>query len=175
MATTDLCWVLTEAEKPYRITAASDVWYATWQLTPEYVVGQTPKVLDGPGSDKAAGRMLMEQFAARGAATQRCTNVRSDGTLIKHTVSLVRAQGGLLAISSDMDTPPVEASRAHDGHADLLDVSARIATAMHAERERRGAPAVTAADVAAAALDGAPGGDATNTLRRGVHVFACLA
>ena len=31
---TELCWVLTEAEHPFRITAASDVWYATWQLTP---------------------------------------------------------------------------------------------------------------------------------------------
>ena len=152
---TELCWVLTEAEHPFRITAASDVWYATWQLTPDNVIGETTKVLDGPGCDKKAGRLLMEQFAARGAATQRCTNVRSDGTLIKHTVSLVRAQGGLLAISTDMDGPDDIKVREGDGHATLLDVSAKIASSMHAERERAGGFAVSPADIAAAALDGA--------------------
>jgi len=152
---TDLCWVLTESVYPYNITAASDVWYTTWQLKPEDTIGKTPKVLDGPGADLAAGRMLMEQFEARGAASQRCTNVRSDGTLIKHTVSLVRAQGGLLAISTDMDSTEWEAERQSDGHPSLLDVSVNLTASMNAQRERRGAPAVTAADVAAAALDGA--------------------
>ena len=92
---TDLCWVLTESVYPYNITAASDVWYTTWQLKPEDTIGKTPKVLDGPGADLAAGRMLMEQFEARGAASQRCTNVRSDGTLIKHTVCLLEAGGSV--------------------------------------------------------------------------------
>lgn len=150
-----LCWVLTEEEHPFKITAASDVWYATWKLTPEQVIGQTPKVLDGPGSDQVAGKMLMEQFAARGAATQRCKNMRSDGVLVEHTVSLVRAQGGLLAISTDMSQPEDDSGRQNDGHATLLDVSASLASSMHADRERRGAPGVTAADIAAASLDGA--------------------
>ena len=32
---TSLCWVLTETEPPFRISTASDVWYATWQLAPD--------------------------------------------------------------------------------------------------------------------------------------------
>jgi len=98
--------------------------------------------------------MLMEQFAARDAASQRCANVRTDGTVVRHTVSLVRATNGLLSISSDMDTPPdASQHRVDDGHASLLDVSARITADMHSQRERTGAPAVSAADIAAAALD----------------------
>lgn len=151
----DLCWVLTEAEHPFRITAASDAWYGVWQLAPEDAIGSTTKqLLCGPGHDVVAGRLLMQQFAARNCATQRCTNMRADGTLVTHTVSLMRTQGGLLAVSSDMDVPEDLAARKSDGHSSLLDVSARIAADAHASRERRGLPAVDAVDVAAAALDG---------------------
>lgn len=152
----DLCWVLTESSSPYQITAASDAWYALWQLAPEDVIGRTPKLLDGPGSDLEAGRMLMEQYASRGAATQRCINTKRDGALVKHTVSLVRSQGGLLAISTDMDPPLDDVLRATDEHPSLLDTSVRLTATMHAKRERRGAGTVSALDVAAAALDGAP-------------------
>ena len=150
-----LCWVLTEEEHPHTITAASDLWYATWQLTPEQAIGKTPELLNGPGADLRASKTLMEQFEARGAATQRCTNTRTDGTLVNHTLSLVRAQGGLLAISTDMDLEEDLELQHHDGHASILDVSAKISADMHFQRMRTGAPAVTSADIAAAALDGA--------------------
>jgi hypothetical protein len=108
--------------------ARSTLWYATWQLTADAVGKPVSSLLDGPGADKCAGRMLMEQFAARDAASQRCANVRTDGTVVRHTVSLVRATNGLLSISSDMDTPrDASQHRVDDGHASLLDASARIA------------------------------------------------
>ena len=152
-----LCWVLTEDAHPFRITAASDLWYATWQKTPEEVLGNTPKLLDGPGADRMAGKTLMAQFAQRGAATQRCCNPRSDGTIVGHTLSLMRVQQGLLAISSDMDVEPDLNALRNDGHAPLLDVSAAIAADVHFDRERTGKPAVTSLDVAQAALDGTRG------------------
>jgi len=156
MSASNLCWVLTEAEHPHRIIAASAVWYAVWQLSPADVIGQPIKVLDGPGTDVRAGKTLMQQFAMRGVASQRCANNRRvDGTVVRHTVSLVRAPGGLLAISSEMDIPaqPPLVLQHHDGHASQLDISARIASEMHANHERSGAPAVRAADIAAASLD----------------------
>ena len=152
-ASPPLCWVLTETEHPFLITAASDIWYATWQLNTD-AVGKPISILNGPTQDKQAGKLLMEQFKARGAATQRCANARSDGTVVKHTLSLVRTKDGLLAISTDMDTPEDVKLAKQDGHPQLLDISARIAADMHSQRMRTGAPAVSAADIAAAALDG---------------------
>ena len=68
---------------------------------------------DGYLHHKRRGLVGGVQFFARGSAMQRCTNARTDGTLVKHTVSLMRAQGGLLAISSDMVRLHPTARRAH--------------------------------------------------------------
>ena len=45
MAEAPLCWVLTETEHPFNITAASDIWYATWQLDTD-AIGQPISILN---------------------------------------------------------------------------------------------------------------------------------
>ena len=151
-ASPPLCWVLTETEHPFLITAASDIWYATWQLNTD-AIGKPISILNGPTRTSRPASCSWSS-SRRGAATQRCANARSDGTVVKHTLSLVRTKDGLLAISTDMDTPEDVKLAKQDGHPQLLDISARIAADMHSQRMRTGAAAVSAADIAAAALDG---------------------
>ena len=107
---TPCCWVMTESEPPFVIQAASYLWYETWQLDPKDVVDRaTPSILngrDGNEFDAQAASTMMRNFHSGGIwdapPPQRCTNVRQDRTVVRHTIVLVRALGSLIAISKDI-------------------------------------------------------------------------
>ena len=152
----ELCWVLAEATPPHKIKEISPEWSATWLVDRNKARGKDlGSVLDGDECDVAATKMLMAQYSQRGSATQRCRKMRSDGLLIEHTVSVVQAVGGILAISTDVHPklPGLAPSSRSSESTSLTAIGARIAAEHFSMRERAGRRAPTDSDILAARID----------------------
>jgi hypothetical protein len=152
-----LCWALADATPPHTIKEISPEWSATWLVDCNKALGNNlGSLLDEDECDAAANKMLMAQFSQRGSATQRCRKMRSDGLLIEHTVSIVQAIGGILAISTDCH-PKLPGfapnSSGRSAPASLTAIGARIAAEHFSMRERAGRGAPSDSDVLAARID----------------------
>ena len=112
------------------LSALPRVWWKTWALDPNEVVQkQTAGVLNGEGADLEAGKELMKQFATRGVGAVRCMNKTEGSKLIAHNVSMFRALGGILAVSTKMEAvAPTDADADSEMSAEAY--SARLAKAL---------------------------------------------
>ena len=74
------------------------------------VVGQPVSILNGEGSDAAAGRLLMSRLQDDGnEGYARCRNTTKSGVQVSHNVLIMRTDAGLLAISTNMKRDGVSA------------------------------------------------------------------
>ena len=106
---------------------ARSVWWSTWKLDPATTVNkETTKLLNGAGADLEAGKALMAQFAERGVGAARCVNKTEHSQLIAHNVSIFRALGGVLAVSTKMEV----VATGDDDDASSEEYAARLAKAL---------------------------------------------
>ena len=87
---------------------------------------ETTKILNGAGADLEAGKALMAQFEERGVGAARCVNKTEHSQLIAHNVSIFRALGGVLAVSTKMDV----VATGDDDDASSEEYAARLAKAL---------------------------------------------
>ena len=76
------CWVKTDDE--CKIIDASASWHKLWGFSREEALGKSTSILDGDCTDKVAGKMLMAQYAEKGAASMSCTNTSKQGAIYHH-------------------------------------------------------------------------------------------
>ena len=106
---------------------ARSVWWSTWKLDPATTVNkETTKILNGAGADLEAGKALMAQFEERGVGAARCVNKTEHSQLIAHNVSIFRALGGVLAVSTKMEV----VATGDDDDASAEEYGARLAKAL---------------------------------------------
>ena len=73
------CWVVTTAESPFTIIAASPGWHQLWGFEPAEVAGKSISVLNGVGHDVAACSRVGQNYITSGSAYERCRNTSKYG------------------------------------------------------------------------------------------------